>query len=43
VLLPRHLVAEQIRDLIRRVEGGTLDEAKQAELTALESRREVVA
>jgi Kef-type K+ transport system membrane component KefB len=43
VLLPRHLVAEQIRDLLRRVEGGTLDEAKQAELTAMESRREVVA
>jgi Kef-type K+ transport system membrane component KefB len=43
VLLPRHLVAEQIRDLIRRVEGGTLDEAKQAELTALATRQEVVA
>jgi len=43
VLLPRHLVAEQIRDLIRRVEDGTLDEAKQAELAAMESRREVVA
>jgi len=43
VLLPRHLVAEQIRDLIRRVESGTLDEAKQAELAAMDSRREVVA
>jgi Kef-type K+ transport system membrane component KefB/voltage-gated potassium channel Kch len=43
VLLPRHLVAEQLRDLIRRVENGTLDEAKQAELAAMESRREVVA
>lgn len=43
VLLPRHLVAEQIRDLIRRVEDGTLGEAKQAELAAMESRREVVA
>jgi hypothetical protein len=42
-LLPRHLLAEQIRDLLRRAEDGTLDLAKQAELEALESRREVVA
>jgi Kef-type K+ transport system membrane component KefB/voltage-gated potassium channel Kch len=43
VLLPRHLVAEQIRDILRQVENGTLDDAKQAELAAMESRREVVA
>jgi len=43
VLLPRHLVAEQIRDLIRRVEDGTLDQAKQTELEALATRQEVVA
>jgi len=43
VLLPRHLMAEQIRDLLRRVEDGTLDQAKQTELEALATRQEVVA
>jgi len=43
VLLPRHLIAEQIRGLLRRVEDGTLDQARQAEQEALESRQEVVA
>jgi hypothetical protein len=43
VLLPRHLVAEHVRDLLRRTEDGTLDQAREAELEALKSRREVVA
>jgi hypothetical protein len=43
VLLPRHLIAEQIRDLLRRVEDGTLDQVRQAEQEALGSRQEVVA
>ena len=43
VLLPRHLIAEQIRDLLRRVDDGTLDQARQAEQEALGSRQEVVA
>jgi Kef-type K+ transport system membrane component KefB len=43
VLMPRHLVAENVRDLIRRVEDGTLDQAKQTEQEALATRQEVVA
>jgi Kef-type K+ transport system membrane component KefB/Trk K+ transport system NAD-binding subunit len=43
VLLPRHLIAEQIRDLLRRAEDGTLDQIRQAEQEALSSRQEVVA
>jgi len=43
VLMPRHLVAENIRELLRRVEDGTLDQAKQTELEALATRQEVVA
>lgn len=42
VLLPRHLVAEHVRGLLRRIEEGTLSEARAAELAALEERREVV-
>jgi voltage-gated potassium channel Kch len=43
VLMPRHLVAESIRELLRRVEDGTLDQAKQTEQEALSTRQEVVA
>jgi Kef-type K+ transport system membrane component KefB/voltage-gated potassium channel Kch len=43
VLMPRHLVAENIRDLLRRVEDGTMDQAKQTEMEALATRQEVVA
>lgn len=43
VLLPRQLVAEQIRDLLRRIEDGTLDQLRQSEQEALNSRQEVVA
>jgi len=42
VLLPRHLIAEEVVGLLARVENGTLEEARQAELAALESRREVI-
>lgn len=42
VLLPRHLIAEEIIRLLARIEGGTLEEARQAELAALDSRREVI-
>jgi len=43
VLLPRHLIAEQIRDLLRRIDDGTIDQARQAEQEALSTRQEVVA
>jgi Kef-type K+ transport system membrane component KefB len=42
VLLPRHLVAEHVREILRRIEEGTLSEARAAERAALERRREVV-
>jgi Kef-type K+ transport system membrane component KefB/voltage-gated potassium channel Kch len=42
VLLPRHLVAEEVRRLLRAVDDGTLDDARKAELEALDARREVV-
>jgi Kef-type K+ transport system membrane component KefB len=43
VLLPRHLVAEHVRELLRKTEDGTLDRAREAELEALKGRQEVVA
>jgi len=43
VLLPRHLLAEHLRELLRKIEEGTLDQAREAEIEALQSRREVVA
>jgi Kef-type K+ transport system membrane component KefB len=43
VLLPRHLVAEHVRELLRKIEDGTLDRAREAELEALKGRQEVVA
>lgn len=43
VMLPRHLVAEHVRELLRRIGDGTLDQVRQAEQEALNSRREVVA
>jgi Kef-type K+ transport system membrane component KefB len=42
VLLPRHTVAEEVRRLLRAVDDGTLEDARKAELQALDSRREVV-
>jgi Kef-type K+ transport system membrane component KefB/voltage-gated potassium channel Kch len=42
VLLPRHLIAQEIVHLLAKIEGGTLDETRQAELAALDSRREVI-
>ncbi len=43
VILPRHVMAEQVLDLLRRIESGTLDQARTAELEALDHRKEVVA
>lgn len=43
VLLPRHLLAEHVREILRRIEDGTLDQAKQAELESMAARQEVVA
>lgn len=43
VLLPRHLVAEHVRELLRKIEDGTLDQARQAEIEALDNRQEVLA
>ncbi len=42
VLLPRHVIAEHVRDLLRRIENGTIDEAREHELAALRMRQEVV-
>jgi nicotinate-nucleotide pyrophosphorylase len=43
VLLPRHLVAEEARRVVALIEEGRLEEARAAELQALDARREVVA
>ena len=43
VLLPRHLMAEQLRELLRKIDDGTLDQARAAEQDALRNRREIVA
>ena len=43
VLLPRHLLAEQVREILRKIEDGTIDQARAAELDALRTRTEVVA
>lgn len=43
VLLPRHLLAEHVRELLRCIGDGTLDQKRQAEQVALAARREVVA
>jgi Kef-type K+ transport system membrane component KefB/voltage-gated potassium channel Kch len=42
VLLPRHLVAEEVRRVLRMIDDGTIGQARQTELDALQSRREVV-
>ena len=43
VVLVRHLVAEHVRDLLRHIGDGTLDQVREAELGALSARQEVVA
>ena len=40
VLLPRHLLAEHLREILRCIGDGTLDQKRQSEQEALSSRRE---
>lgn len=42
VLLPRQMIAQEIVGLLAKIDGGTLEEARRAEIAALDSRREVI-
>jgi Kef-type K+ transport system membrane component KefB len=42
VLLPRHVIAEEIRRLLRCVDEGRLDEERRREVEALTTRQEIV-
>jgi voltage-gated potassium channel Kch len=42
VVLPRQFVAEEVLKILTRIDNGTLEEARLAELAALGSRREVL-
>jgi Kef-type K+ transport system membrane component KefB len=42
VLLPRHVIAEEVRRVLKWIDEGTLDEARARDLEALKTRQEVV-
>ncbi len=42
VLLPRHIIAEEVREVLKWVDNGTLDEARTRDLEALQTRQEVI-